>query len=186
MRLHQQSFSRHGISGWLWFTAWSSSKVELVQVKVKRKGACSVQTNSSHRRRASENISAEQAKRLEYLERIVQGYVGSKDALDLETLKGLAQGVEKRRNSPRPADISSQSSEFDGVDEKFDIQPLHGNVTRMSPHLVFLSSSKDANMRARLLWRVFALELFHAHQEVDRPECPKRLFQCKCSPGCSY
>ncbi|PTB69428.1 N-terminal binuclear Zn cluster-containing protein [Trichoderma citrinoviride] len=82
--------------------------------------------------RPGANISAEQAKRLEYLERIVQGYVGSKDALDLETLKGLAQGVEKRRNSPRPADISSQSSEFDGVDEKFDIQPLHGNVTHYS------------------------------------------------------
>ncbi|OTA00755.1 Zn2Cys6 transcriptional regulator [Trichoderma parareesei] len=85
-----------------------------------------------HRRRASENTSSEQAKRLEYLERIVQGYVGSKDALDLETLKSLAQGAEKRRNSPRPADISSQSSEFDGVDEKFDIQPLHGNVTHYS------------------------------------------------------
>ncbi|KAL6879142.1 fungal-specific transcription factor domain-containing protein [Trichoderma novae-zelandiae] len=84
------------------------------------------------RRRASEHTSAEQAKRLEYLERIVQGYVGSKDALDLETLKGLAQAAEKRRSPPRPADVSSQSSEFDGVDEKFDMQPLHGNVTHYS------------------------------------------------------
>ncbi|RFU72740.1 n-terminal binuclear zn cluster-containing [Trichoderma arundinaceum] len=84
------------------------------------------------RSRAPDHSSAEQAKRLEYLERIVQGYVGSKDALDLETLKGLAQATEKRRTSPRPADTSSQSSEFDGVDEKFDMQPLHGNVTHYS------------------------------------------------------
>jgi hypothetical protein len=126
-----------------------------------------------HRRRASENTSSEQAKRLEYLERIVQGYVGSKDALDLETLKSLAQGAEKRRNSPRPADISSQSSEFDGVDEKFDIQPLHGNVTRMSFFSYLFDVQPHADVTCRLLWRVLALELFHADQEVDRPECPQ-------------
>lgn len=84
------------------------------------------------RPRAPDHSSAEQAKRLEYLEKIVKGYVGSKDALDLETLKGLAQAAEKRRNSPRPADTSSQSSEFEGVDEKFEIRPLHGNVTHYS------------------------------------------------------
>ncbi|KAH0532906.1 hypothetical protein TsFJ059_001538 [Trichoderma semiorbis] len=84
------------------------------------------------RPRAPDHSSAEQAKRLEYLERIVKGYVGSRDALDLETLKGLAQAAEKRRNSPRPADTSSQSSEFEGVDDKFEIRPLHGNVTHYS------------------------------------------------------
>ncbi|EHK41952.1 hypothetical protein TRIATDRAFT_29615 [Trichoderma atroviride IMI 206040] len=76
--------------------------------------------------------AADQAKRLEYLERIVQGYVGSKDALDLEALKDLAEATDKRRDSTRPADISSQSSEFDGVDEKFEMRPLHGNVTHYS------------------------------------------------------
>lgn len=84
------------------------------------------------RPRAPDHSSAEQAKRLEYLEKIVKGYVGSKDALDLETLKGLAQAAEKRRNSPRPVDTSSQSSEFEGVDDKFEIRPLHGNVTHYS------------------------------------------------------
>ncbi|KAL6807438.1 fungal-specific transcription factor domain-containing protein [Trichoderma sp. SZMC 28013] len=84
------------------------------------------------RPRAPDHSSAEQAKRLEYLERIVKGYVGSKDALDLETLKGLAQATEKRRNSSRPADTSSQSSEFEGVDDNFEMRPLHGNVTHYS------------------------------------------------------
>ncbi|KAM0450795.1 hypothetical protein ACHAO4_006185 [Trichoderma viride] len=83
------------------------------------------------RPRAAES-AADQAKRLEYLERIVQGYVGSKDALDLEALKDLAEATDKRRDSTRPADISSQSSEFDGVDEKFEMRPLHGNVTHYS------------------------------------------------------
>ncbi|KAH6611458.1 n-terminal binuclear zn cluster-containing [Trichoderma cornu-damae] len=97
------------------------------------------------RSRPPDGNSAERIKRLEYLERIVQGYVGSRDALDLETLKGLAQAYAKRRGSPRPADVSSLSSGFDGVDEKFDMQPLHGNVTRTSSTLSALSKSLEAD-----------------------------------------
>jgi hypothetical protein len=88
--------------------------------------------SDNHQRPRAAESAADQAKRLEYLERIVQGYVGSKDALDLEALKDLAEATDKRRDSTRPADISSQSSEFDGVDEKFEMRPLHGNVTRTS------------------------------------------------------
>jgi hypothetical protein len=86
--------------------------------------------SDNHQRPRAAESAADQAKRLEYLERIVQGYAGSKDALDLDALKDLAEAADKRRDSTRPADISSQSSEFDGVDEKFEMRPLHGNVTR--------------------------------------------------------
>lgn len=137
--------------------------------------------SNSQRPRASDHSSTEQTKRLEYLERIVQGYVGSKDALDLETLKGLAQATEKRRSSARPADISSQSSEFDGVDEKFDMQPLHGNVTRTNVVLSILPTSWTLTLAIRLFWGVFALELFNANKEMDRPECSKRHFKCEFS-----
>lgn len=94
--------------------------------------------SDNHTRPRAAESAADQAKRLEYLERIVQGYVGSKDALDLDALKDLAEATDKRRDSARPADNSSQSSEFDGVDEKFEMRPLHGNVTRTMLHLPVL------------------------------------------------
>lgn len=117
--------------------------------------------SNRQRPRVSDRNTVEQNKRLEYLERIVQGYVGSKDALDLETLKGLAQATEKRRSSPRPAEISSQSSEFDGVDEKFDMQPLHGNVTRTKPFLSCLPDWKlEANLGCKITRESFRIGTF--------------------------
>lgn len=136
--------------------------------------------SNSQRPRAPDHSSAEQAKRLEYLEKIVKGYVGSKDALDLETLKGLAQAAEKRRNSPRPVDTSSQSSEFEGVDDKFEIRPLHGNVTRTNSAMSILPASWMLTLTFRLFWRVFSLEFFNADQEMDRSECSQRRFKCEC------
>jgi hypothetical protein len=68
-------------------------------------------------------------KRLEYLERIVRNVAGHSAPMDLQSLKTLAEDVGAQH---APADMSSQSSEFDGVDEKFSIQPLQDNVTHYS------------------------------------------------------
>lgn len=129
--------------------------------------------SDNHQRPRPAESAADQAKRLEYLEKIVQGYVGSKDALDLDALKDLAEATDKRRGSSRPADISSQSSEFDGVDEKFEMRPLHGNVTRIILDLAPFATHRKLTRANRLFRRVFTLELFHAYKEVDRPNSYK-------------
>ncbi|POR38321.1 Uncharacterized protein TPAR_01468 [Tolypocladium paradoxum] len=56
----------------------------------------------------------ELAKRLAYLESIVQSHVGSNTTLDLETLRTLAETADRQRSSPPAADASSQTSDFDG------------------------------------------------------------------------
>ncbi|KAM0258671.1 hypothetical protein ACHAQJ_003679 [Trichoderma viride] len=122
--------------------------------------------SDSQRSRVPDHGSTEQAKRLEYLERIVQGYVGSKDVLDLEALRHLAQATDKRPSSPRPADISSQSSEFDGVDEKFDMQPLHGNVTRTNPFLPILPNAQSSKS-ATAFKEYYRAEELQSHSETQ-------------------
>jgi hypothetical protein len=64
------------------------------------------------------------------LERIAQSVAGNDTPLDLQSLKNLADDAGAQRGSALTADVSSQSSDFDGVDEKFSMQPLQDNITR--------------------------------------------------------
>ncbi|KAI9167767.1 transcriptional regulatory protein [Paramyrothecium foliicola] len=68
----------------------------------------------------------------EYLERIVRGVAGKDRPLDLQTLKNLADNAAPDERPLGPAGDSSQSSDFDGVDEKFSIKPLQDNITHYS------------------------------------------------------
>lgn len=106
--------------------------------------------------------SSEAAERLAYLERIAQKCAGDSRVLDIDTLKRLAETSGGALAAARPADESSQGSDSDRVDDKFSVEPVHENITRKlrkwKTSFRFVCSSFD-----RLLWGIFALELFHAH-----------------------
>lgn len=66
------------------------------------------------------------------METIIKHYVGNV-TLDSETLKDLAQSIERESPSPRPDQASPGSEGHLGPEkESFTVQPLPNNITRKS------------------------------------------------------
>ncbi len=68
--------------------------------------------------------------RLGYMEKILSHYTGHSN-LDAETLRNLAESLDRQQSRPRLLDVHSHSSSCLGVDdENFIVKPLENNITR--------------------------------------------------------
>lgn len=108
--------------------------------------------------------------RLGYMERLLKHYAGD-ISLDCESLRGLAEAVDKDhalppRQGPRSASPEEGSDYLGAEDENFTVQPV-GNSTTREHQAVYLSLGILRLTVSRLLWRVLALELFDAHKGLD-------------------
>lgn len=113
----------------------STSSLSHYQIKVSHPSSCEAVINGrlivSLASSRTGSSTSDMARRLEYMEKILQRYTGQRE-LNLATLRNMA---DEEHNHDR-GDISSDGSmdaEVGGVDsETYDLQPLDDNVARAS------------------------------------------------------